>query len=273
MDETARKIAEHYTQGGLRERIRSALEDMGLDPDNLDPGGETGPDEFHTMGRPATVALANLAAIADGEKVLDVGCGMGGPARVLAHQFGAEMTGVDLTQEFVDVGRELTDATGLSDKVDLRVANALDLPFDDDSFDVAWTQHVTMNIADKQTLYRELRRVVRDGGRFAFFDITAGPGVEQMIYPTPWADDITTSFLVPPDEMRTLLETAGWKPRVWNDLTDLALGLYGMVASGSPPPGLPTSILLPDFRDRVANLAEAGKSDALRVLQAVCDTA
>ena len=245
---------------------------MGLDPDHLDPDGPVGPDEFHTMGRIATVELAQVAGIAEGERVVDVGCGMGGPARVLAHQFGARVTGVDLTPEFVELGNEFDVATGLDDRVSLEVGNACDLRFDDGSFDVGWTQHATMNIADKASVYRELRRVVRDGGRFAFFDIIRGPNAADAVYPMPWADDASTSFLVPADEMRSLLEGAGWKPPVWNDLTERSSQFYDAVAAGSPPPGVPMHVLLPNFPERVANLAANTKAGATSVLQAVCDT-
>jgi SAM-dependent methyltransferase len=273
MDETARKVEAHYSRGGLRDRVRAGLDAMGLDPDHLDPDAPLGPDEFHTMGRAATVELAGLAGVAKDERVIDIGCGLGGPARVLAHQCGAQVTGIDLSPEFIEVGRELTTATGLDGRVDLQVGNALDLPFDDDSFDLAWTQHALMNVADKEVVYRQARRVVRDGGQFAFFDIIGGPNADEATYPVPWADDASTSFLASEADIRRALESAGWKPRVWNDLTDRALAFYEAVTSGAPPPGVPMHVLLPDFRDRVMNLIDNTRSGATKVLQAVCDTA
>ena len=119
-------------------------------------------------------ALAEAAAITSTDEVLDVGCGIGGPARFLATKFGCKVTGIDLTPEFIDVARDLNARVGLGDTIDLRVADALDLPFPDASFDVVWTQHVSMNIADKPGLYAELGRVLRPGGRLAFFDVVAG---------------------------------------------------------------------------------------------------
>lgn len=271
MDETARKIEEHYGDGGLRDRIRAGLEAQGLDPDHLDPVGPTGPDEFHTGGRPMTIALAELAGIAQGDRVIDVGCGLGGPARVLASQFGAHVTGIDLTREFVELGVELTTACGLDDGVELRVGDATVLPFDDDTFDVGWTQHATMNMPDKPAVYRELGRVVRDGGRFAFFDIIAGPNVAETIYPLPWATDVTTSFLEPEDVMRAQLADAGWAVRVWNDVTEGALAFYDI--GGQPLPPGQSHPLAADFPTRIANLGESTRADATRVVQVVCDTA
>ncbi len=270
MDETARKVEEHYGDGGLRDRVRGLLEAAGLDPDHLDPDGQTGPDEFHTGGRAMTDALAEVAGIAAGERVIDVGCGLGGPARVLAHHFGAQVTGIDLTREFVDLGRELTAACGLDDKVELRVGDAVALPFDDGTFDVGWTQHATMNMPDKAGVYRELRRVVRDGGRFAFFDIIGGPNVADAVYPMPWATDVTTSFLEPEDALRTMLDDAGWRVRHWNDLTESALAFYDI--GGQPlPPGV-VHPLAADFPTRIANLGTSTRAGATRVIQAVCDT-
>jgi MPBQ/MSBQ methyltransferase len=270
MDETARKVEEHYGDGGLRDRIRAGLEAMGLDPDHLDPDGPTGPDEFHTGGRPMTVALAELAGIATGERVIDVGCGLGGPARVLAHHFGAQVTGIDLTNEFVALGKELTTATGLDDAVDLRVGDATVLPFDDGAFDVGWTQHATMNMPDKAAVYRELRRVVRDGGRFAFFDIIAGPNVADTTYPLPWASDVTTSFLEDEDTLRAELDAAGWHVRVWNDVTEASLAFYDI--GGQPLPPGHAHPLSADFPTRIANLGTSTRAGATRVIQAVCDT-
>lgn len=236
-------VEEHYGRGGFTDSLES-----------IAPFAE-----FHTLGPRATSALADLAGIAAGEEVLDVGCGIGGPVRHLASEYGARATGIDLTPEFVEAAIELNRRAGLD--IPIRVASALDLPFDDASFDVVWTQHVSMNIEDKAGLYAELRRVVRPGGRLAFFDVVAGP-VQPIHFPVPWADDASISFLVSADETRALVEAAGFAPREWHDRTDDARAMPG---GGVDNP------LIPNFAVKVANHGRNLAEDRSRLLQAVCD--
>jgi sarcosine/dimethylglycine N-methyltransferase len=176
------------------------------------PAGE---DQLHVRGADATVELAELAALQDGERVLDVGSGLGGPARFLATRFGVDVTGVDVTAAFVERAGELTEDTGLADRVRFVHADATALPFDDGAFDVAWTQHAAMNIADKQALYAELRRTA---ARLALYDAIAGVGGPPE-YPLPWAPTQELSFLVTEDDLRALLATAGFHPTAVRDAT------------------------------------------------------
>jgi SAM-dependent methyltransferase len=177
---------------------------------------DPGADQLHVRGAEATVELAELAALRRGERVLDVGAGLGGPARFLAEGFGVDVTGVDLTAAFVARAEELTRDTGLADRVRFVRADATALPFADGSFDVAWTQHAAMNIADKPALYAELRRTAR---RLALYDAIAGEGGPPE-YPLPWAPRAELSFLVTEDELRTLLAEAGFRPTAVRDTTE-----------------------------------------------------
>ncbi|MDQ3045762.1 MAG: methyltransferase domain-containing protein, partial [Chloroflexota bacterium] len=147
-------------------------------------------DQFHIGGQEATLRLARLAGIHTGQTVLDVGGGLGGPARTLARAFECAVTVVDLTQEYCRVGAMLTSRTGLSPRVAFVNASALNLPFSNDAFDVVWTQHSSMNIANKDRLYDELRRVLRPGGRLALHEIMTGRRIPAR-FPVPWASDQT----------------------------------------------------------------------------------
>jgi ubiquinone/menaquinone biosynthesis C-methylase UbiE len=151
-------VARHYTRGDLQQTVLQAIVDSGHDPDDLDPDALAPAEEFHTLGRLATVALADAAEVRAADHVLDVGSGLGGPARLLARRYGARVTGIDLTPELCAVAADLTRRVGLDDRVEIRQGDALDLPFDDATFDVVWTQHVSMNIADKDRLFGEMRR-------------------------------------------------------------------------------------------------------------------
>ena len=169
--------------------------------------------------------LAAAAGVTAEDRVLDIGSGLGGPARLLARQVGCHVVGLDLTPELCEVATDLTRRVHLEDRVEIRQGDALDLPFDDGSFDLAWTQHASMNIADKPRLYAETRRILRPGGRLALFDIigaTDGP----LHLPVPWAEDASVSALIPTDELRTILTEAGFTIRTWDDLTEDAAAFY-----------------------------------------------
>jgi MPBQ/MSBQ methyltransferase len=270
---TSDAVAQHYTRGDLQQSVLAAIVEAGLDPDALDPDALAPVEEFHTLGRMATIALADAAAITGDDHVLDVGSGLGGPARLLARRYGCRVDGIDLTQELCDVATDLTRRVGLSDRVAIRQGNALDLPFDEGSFDVVWTQHVSMNIADKATLYREMRRVAKDGGRLAFFDILAGP--EQPIhFPVPWAEDASGSFLASADETRTEVERAGFAVRVWEDVTAEARAFYQQLSAG-PPPGAPSPIglhlLIPNLPVKAGNLQRNVEEGRIVLVRCVAD--
>lgn len=213
--------AAHWERDDLWDRVQRALVDAGLDPERLDVDQLALTDQFHGGGRATTLLLAERAGVhvaaADGQQrvVLDVGGGLGGPARMLAARFGCRVTALDLTPSYVHVARLLTERVGLSEQVDHVVGDALDLPFDDASFDMVWTQNSGMNIADKRDLYAGFRRVLRTGGTLAFQEPMAG-AESPLHYPVMWADDASSSFLLPPEEMRTLIVDAGFSERSWS---------------------------------------------------------
>ncbi|MDH3737697.1 MAG: methyltransferase domain-containing protein [Alphaproteobacteria bacterium] len=216
MTDSFEQVATHYGTAGTAERILTTLQDEGIDIDALTPEILAPIDQFHTRGILATREHAAMAVPREDMHVLDVGCGIGGPARYLATTYGCRVTGVDLTQEYVSVARMLTERCRLDHFVDFRQANGLDLPFDDASFDLVWCQNVTMNIEDKAGFYREIARVLKPGGRFTSTEMAAGAAGPPH-YPQPWARKPEISFLVPQDEMRTLLGAAGFRIVEWRD--------------------------------------------------------
>ncbi len=272
----ARAVEDHYTRSSLADTILSALREAGKDLEHLTPDDLAPVDEFHSGQRNATVRLAQLAGLSGAEDVLDVGCGIGGPSRFLAKAFGCRVTGLDLTAEFVEVANMLARRTGLAGKVTYRQGDALDLPFPDASFDLVWSQNAAMNIADRDRLYAEMRRVLRPAGRLAIQDVAAGPGGEPY-YPTPWASDKSISFLFAPEVTREKLERAGFRVVAWHDPTreslEQALARAKALETGSLPP-LGLHILIgPNFpavsRNMVRNLEEA----RIRLINAVLEGA
>src|SRR2546425_5450361 len=195
MSQSAQAVADHYKKRALGDVILAALKAAGKDIDHLTPDDLAPVDEFHSGQRNATVRLAQLAGLEGSERVLDVGCGIGGPSRYLASRFGCHVVGLDLTPEFIATAEMLTRRTGLADKATYRQGNALDMPFPDASFDLVWSQNAAMNIADRDRLYGEMRRVLTPSGRLALQDVAAGAGGGPD-FPPPGASDKNTSFLL-----------------------------------------------------------------------------
>jgi SAM-dependent methyltransferase len=264
-------VAAYYTRPGLEAAILQALVATGKDPEHIGPDDLATIEEFHTLGRPATLALAGAAEVRAGELLLDVGSGIGGPARTLARSHGCRVIGIDLTAEMCAVAQDLNRRTGYADRIHIVEGDALALPFRDGSFDVVWTQHVTMNIAAKGDLYPELRRAVRPGGRLAFFDVIAGPN-QPIHLPVMWASDASANFLSPAEELRDLVNGAGFRIRLWEDTTDESMAFFqmAMAMAGSMGP-LGLQLLIPDLPTKIANMIRNLQEDRVRLLRCVAE--
>lgn len=206
---TETAVATHYRNAHLTESILEALRLTGHDPEHLEPDDLLAVDQFHIGGVQAARDLAVGAGIGPASAVLDIGSGLGGPARLFAHHFGAEVVGVDLTPELVDTATSLTDRAGLSEKVAFVQGNAVALPFADEEFDVATLLHVGMNIPDKPALFRNVARVLKRGGTFAVYDVMR-TGDGELTYPLPWAASAAISFPETPDDYAHALGEAGF---------------------------------------------------------------
>jgi SAM-dependent methyltransferase len=212
-------INDYWGRDGLEQAILEALRAADKNLDDLTIDDLAPMDHFHGGGKRATVRLARLAGLSPGTRVLDVGGGLGGPARTLAAEFGCQVTSVDLTESYVRAAAALTARLKLGERVTHRAANALEIPFDDGVFDVVWTQNSGMNIADKDHLYAGFHRVLRAGGLLVLQEPMAGP-VQPLVFPVMWARDAATSFLRLPEQMRELIEAAGFRTRAWDDVTE-----------------------------------------------------
>ncbi len=271
MQEDDYEINQHYGRGDLGTTILAALQAAGKNPQRLTPDDLAPVDQFHTAGKQATLELMHLAALQAGMEVLDVGGGLGGAARLLAAEQRCKVTVLDLTQEYCQVGELLTARTGLSDRVSFQQGSALDMPFPDAHFDVVWTQHSSMNIADKARLYAEVRRVLRPAGRLAFHEIMAGP-VQPIHFPVPWAHEPTISFLRPPEEVRALLIGSGFKEVSWVDTTAMSVTWFQQRSApqGSGTPLLGLHLLLgPRFGEMFGNQVRNLQEHRIAVIQAV----
>jgi SAM-dependent methyltransferase len=225
-------------------------------------------DQFHTRGLRATMELASEAEIGSDMRVLDIGAGLGGPARFLAATYGCRVTGIDASPSFVEVATYLAERTGMSEYVDFRHGDALTLPFDDESFDVVWMQHVAMNIADRDALYREIRRVLVPGGRYVTYDVVADAG--SVRYPVPWAADATTSHLRTQPETLAALRGAGLRIRSARSETPLALQWFA--GQSGPPSAIGLGLVLgAEAPQRIANLRENLAAGHIGILACIAE--
>ena len=261
-------VRAHYRAIGLTERLKTALAILGPEDRLLTPQLLAPLDQFHTRGLAATAELAKLAGITADMSVLDVGSGVGGPARFLAASHGCRVTGVDLSEPFVDAARYLTGRTGQSDQVSFETGSALALPFGDGSFDVVVLQHVAMNISERARLYREIRRVLKPGGRFATFDVVLNEG--EPHYPVPWARTPETSFLLTAAATREAIEPAGFRALAWRDDTEAAKAWIAQLRASGPPPSPNLGVVMgPDFAELATNLGRNLMEGRLGILAAV----
>ena len=232
------QVTGHYGRPGMLEAILGAAEKVGIDPEAMTQADLSLVDEFHLGGVAATRSLLAMLDPPPGARLLDVGSGIGGPARVAASEHGCRVTGVDLTPEFTELATELTARVGLEDRVEFRTADAAALPFPDASFDLATLIHVGMNMPEKARVFTEVRRVLEPGGRFAIYDQMLS-GTAQPAYPEPWAGDEGASFLATAADYRAMLTDAGFGVETEEDRTRAGIDFFTAMAAGAqdgPPP-------------------------------------
>jgi SAM-dependent methyltransferase len=264
----ARATNAYWGRDRLDRTILDALAAAGRSVDALTIEDLAPADQFHSDGRNATLRLARLAELRPGLRVLDVGGGLGGPARTLAIEFGCRVTVVDLTESYVRAGEALTARLGLADRVTHRVGDALALDVSADAFDVVWTQNSGMNIAEKERLYAGFARVLRPGGLLVLQEPMAGP-VQPVVFPVMWARDAGTSFLRAPGEMRAVIEAAGFHVRAWDDVTEEAVG--PSIGAGAPAHSIQRIVMGPAL-DAIVQAGERNRQERrIVMIQAVLD--
>jgi ubiquinone/menaquinone biosynthesis C-methylase UbiE len=266
----------YYASGPaeLAPTVLKALAEAGRATESLDPDDLAALDEFHGLGRAATLALAELAAISPGERVLDLGAGIGGPARTLARHFDARVCALDPTERFCVLAEELNTRAGLADRIQVVCADARQMPLPNAGFDLILTQAVWPSIADKPAMLAEAHRVLVPGGRLAIYEAMAGPGEGELRYPLPWADGPDESFVIDAARARELAAEAGFAVSEWLQSPEVlarigAIAGSDATAMSSGVPGVDLSLLMPDFEVRMAGVAknlEAGRIELTMAL-------
>jgi ubiquinone/menaquinone biosynthesis C-methylase UbiE len=268
-------VAQHYTHGALEATILEALRKSGKDPERLEPDDLATGDEAHIGGREATLALAEQLPLRPELRLLDVGSGIGGPARYFAHHQKCHVTGIDLTDEFVRVARNLSQRVGLADKVAFVQGSALEPPFPAGSFDGAYMLHVGMNIGDKATLFAQVKRLLKPDGFFGIYDVMrTGPG--EIIFPVPWAATGATSFVDDDATYRRLLTEAGFKVVNERERRAFALEFYARTKARIAETGLPplgTHIVMgAEFQQKIANVVDALERGVIAPVEMIART-
>lgn len=259
--EIERQVESHYTRGDATQRVLNALGLQDAIPGSVAVETLFPIDQLHHGGVGLTEKMAAAAQIGPDSTVLDAGSGVGGTARFLVDRFNCSVTAMDLSEEFVQTAGELDRLVGMSDKITHQVGSVLDLPFDPDSFDIVWTQNVTMNVSDKATMFAEAFRVLRPGGIYVLTHIGQNPGT-QVTYPMPWAMTEDTSFPTAPDAFLDLLKAAGFV-----DATD-----HSAATPPPPPPPAKTgaaddsAVMGDNMEQRRANVAQAMASGAMAAM-------
>lgn len=262
-------VTGHYGRPGLESEVLAALETSHR---TVDVEGLAPIDEFHSGGRQATAALTAQLGLRPDSHVLDVGSGIGGTARFIASAYGCRVTGIDLTEEYIETARALTDRVGLADRVSFRQASALQLPFPPASFDAICMLHVGMNIEDKDALCAELARVLRPGGTCGIYDVMRS-GEGQLSYPVPWANSPAISFLADPDTYRHCLTRAGLQVTSVRDWTGSVLEFARRAQAASPrqspPPAGPHLLMGEDFSAKMSNVLSAMQRGVLAPMEII----
>jgi ubiquinone/menaquinone biosynthesis C-methylase UbiE len=269
------RVSTHYSSAGdLVDKIAGGLRSSGKDLDDLNTVDLAAIDEFHFRGREATLQLAEHMKLSEDAQVLDIGSGLGGPARTLAEEYGCDVFGIDLTSVFCEVASVMSSWVKLAARTEFSLGDATNLPFSDNRFDAAMTLHVAMNIAAKDKMYEQARRVLKPGGIFAVYDILQGEG-GKALYPAPWARDASISHLATPAEMEKLLSGAGFGIMEINDSTDDSLNWLeartaGMAKSGLAP--VTIQLLFGDaFPEMISNQTRSLRERRIRTVSYICE--
>jgi len=271
MNELPKLIRQHHEKSeagaSLLSKVTKILDSL---PDgSVDSSQLAGLDQFHVMGLAATEQLAQIAGIERGAAILDAGSGLGGPSRYLASTYGCRVIGAGTFRRRLSPWHSCSRKEPVWTPWSATRSLTLALPFPDSHFDVVWTQHVVMNIPDRERVYREFRRMLRPGGKLAFFDVLATDASLELHFPVPWAENSETSFLFTQDETSSVLVTAGFTISAWNDVTIEVLNWIGQ--QRPPTQGFNLGLVMgPRFGEMSANLTRNIREGRVRFVMGVC---
>ncbi|MCB1671621.1 MAG: methyltransferase domain-containing protein [Gammaproteobacteria bacterium] len=272
MTEQSGHIHSYYSPGDLYRKIVAGLETLGKDLATITLDDLQPVDEFHIRGDTATRELIELAGFSPDMHILDVGCGIGGSSRRLSRDTGCRVTGIDLSDEYIDTASRLTDLLKMQERVTFQACSALDLPFEDSAFDGIWSLQMNMNIEDKSGWLREIHRVLKPGGKAVLYEV-CGSNNSPLVFPVPWAQDAAMSYLVTPERFRDAVVDAGFTVQVWTDKTGLARKAFANAKQPEGEPDLPALgvylLVGNDIQLKAYNLRRNLEEDRVTLLEIV----
>ncbi|MFW9864620.1 MAG: class I SAM-dependent methyltransferase [Candidatus Thorarchaeota archaeon] len=264
-------INSQYGQTDLAQKILTILQRERINNANLLQEVLIPIEELHLRGRAATLELAKDVGLNKNMRVLDIGSGFGGPTRTLASEFGCKIIGIDLCVEYCRAAELINERMGLNNRIEILEGNALNIPFEDSSFDIVFLEHVLMNIENKKRLISQVYRILRPEGRLAFYTVCAG-SIQPIHLPVIWANDYTINFLVSPSELHELISKNGFTEVIWEDETEKVLeGLQ--IARSKPRSNKPRLIsfelLVPNPSEKWANIVRNLKEGRVRIIKGI----
>jgi SAM-dependent methyltransferase len=272
MTENMKHIHGYYSPNDLYNKIVDGLEELGKDLSKVTLDDLQPVDEFHIRGDTASRELIELAEFTPDMRILDVGCGIGGSTRRLSHETGCHVTGIDLSNEYIDAAERLTKLLNMQEQVTFHACSALELPFDDSSFDGIWSLQMNMNVQDKLAWLKETYRVLKPGGRAVLYEV-CGSKNPSLHFPVPWAQDESMSFLLPPELFRDTITAAGFDIEIWNDKTDLAQSAFANAKEPTGETSLPVLgvylLVGNDIQTKAYNLRRNLDEDCVSLIEAV----
>jgi SAM-dependent methyltransferase len=265
-------IHTYYSPNDLYNKIIEGLHKLGKDLSKITLDDLQPVDEFHIRGDVATEELIKLSGFTSDMHILDVGCGIGGSTRRLSDQTGCRVTGIDLSDEYIDVAQQLTQLIDMQERVTFRACSALDMPFEDNFFDGVWSLQMNMNVEDKLSWLEEVHRVLKPGGRAVLYEVCAHKNT-PLHFPVPWAQESSMSFLVPPESFREVISAAGFEIELWNDKTDLAQKAFANATAPVGEPKLPVlgvyMLVGKDIQTKAYNLHRNLDEERVSLIEAV----
>lgn len=264
-------INDQYGQSNLGTKILSILESKGIKKQKLIEEALAPIEELHLRGRSSTIELAQEVGLTEKMNVFDIGCGIGGSARTLVSKFGCNVTGIDICDDFCRAADLINGRLGYTDNIEIRHGNALDMPFNNSSFDAIFIQHVLMNIKNKERLISEIFRLLRPKGRLALNTICKG-SVNPVHFPVIWANNPSISYLLPQNDLRQLFGDCGFKEILWRDDTKRVLEEIQTMRSKphyNKPRPISLDLIIPDARRKWKNIVRNLKEGRIKVIQGI----
>jgi ubiquinone/menaquinone biosynthesis C-methylase UbiE len=259
----------HYSARDIEARILAGIRAAGLNPEQrLSPEELGALDHFHTGGLRASRELMEMARIQAEDRVLDIGAGLAGSARLLASAVGCRVDCIEMSSDYCAGAALLNRLTGLENRIKVHQGSALDLPFPDGSFDIVWMQNVGMNIADKRKLYGEIFRVLKSGGRYAFQEMAAGK-VATSYFPLPWATDAADNYLVSAEEMCSVLGECGFIAELFEDTSDAHLSASSANATPATSGQLGLAVFVDNLAQKAGNARRSLEEGQVRLVRGV----